>query len=776
MNYGDSTTLTATFAHGTGTIDNSVGSATSGVNVTVTPTVTTTYQLWVAGSQYGDNRFATVTINVNRLSLYRTPVSTAIETGGDAVLVSRALGYGQTSVSYKWYKDSSLISGATDNEYLATEPGEYVVQATGSLNGVTKTYTSAAATVVTNDVAITSQPTDQVVATMWGTIGTARFQVAATGSISPTYQWFCGTGNPLSGETRDQIFVQNGGCGNAYFVEVTSTVNGIANTVRSNFAQVVLNTISMRSVPTQWYLHSGESIDLYVSAYGLRGSNITYQWFRDNTSLSGATDFLYSPTIGGTYKVLIQSELSGTYSYIASPDIVVTQYDDPAANELVLGRTSIAPGRSTTLTPYFSGGTGVITPGNITVTNATPVTLSPTTTTTYTLTVTNVLNTVATKSIELVVANGWSQATTGALNCAHTKPSIIKMENGKVFVTGNQYTLSKCAEVFDPSTGTFTRTSDMVLARKNPYLFNLADGRVLIIGGVQEKYPPSTTLYSIQPEIYNPTDGSFTLLSTYHNGYSNQPWMPYVTQAVQMSDGRIFILSGNTGTAVLDPTTGTVYASASTLYSRSSAALASLSDGRVLLVGGDKSPASAEVFNPSGSSRGFNYYLRQSSDLAGTSTLLDSALTQERYSSMATTVLGDGRIMFSGGQGSSANQLLSVDIFDPITMTFMSSPPTMPIARTSHRTVTLTDGTVMIFGGWTPRIPSGTGSYQTKAVSMFDPVTNTFSAGFGETTSQRVDAPAVRLNNGTVLIVGDDGSSGSPTGSNAWTAEIYTFE
>jgi len=61
----------------------SVGATTSGVNVTVTPTVTTTYQLWVAGSQYGDNQFATVTVNVNRLSLYRTPVSTAIETGGE---------------------------------------------------------------------------------------------------------------------------------------------------------------------------------------------------------------------------------------------------------------------------------------------------------------------------------------------------------------------------------------------------------------------------------------------------------------------------------------------------------------------------------------------------------------------------------------------------------------------------------------------------------------------------------------------------------------------
>jgi hypothetical protein len=350
------------------------------------------------------------------------------------------------------------------------------------------------------------------------------------------------------------------------------------------------------------------------------------------------------------------------------------------------------------------------------------------------------------------------------------------MTNGKVFVTGNQYTLSKCAEVFDPSTGTFTRTSDMALARKNPYLFNLTDGRVLILGGVQKKYPPSTTLYSIQPEIYNPSDGSFTLLSTYHNGQSNHPWMPEVVRAIQMSDGRIFILSGTFDSAVLDPITGDIFTSASTLYSRTSAALTSLSGGRILLVGGDGSPASAEVFNPSGSSRGFNIYLRQSSDLAGTSTLLDSALTEGRYSDMSTTVLADGRIMFSGGRGSSASQLASVDIFDPSTMTFMSSPPSMSIARHSHGTVTFADGTVMIFGGWTPRIPSGTGTYQTKAVSMFNPVTNTFSTGFGETTTQRVKAPAVRLNNGTVLIVGDDGSSGSPTGSNAWTAEIYTFE
>jgi hypothetical protein len=753
-----------------------VGAVTSGGNITVTPSVTTTYQLHVAGTQYGDNRFATVTVHVNRLSLYRTPASTAIESNGSAILVSRAFGYGQTTVSFKWYKDSVLIPNADDSELLVSTPGEYVVQAIGSLNGVTKTVTSGTATVVTNDVAITSQPTDQVVTTMWGNIGVARFSVSATGSSTPTFQWFCGSGNPISGETYSQIFVANGGCGDAYFVDVTSTVNGIKNTVRSDFVRVIQNTISMRSVPTQWYLHTGESIDLYVSAYGLRGSNISYQWFRDNSSISGATDFLYSPTVGGTYKVLVTSELSGTYSYIASSDIVVTEYDDPAANNLVLARSSIAPGRSTALTPYFSGGTGVITPGNIMVTSGTPITISPTSTTTYTLTVTNVMNAVATKTIELLVADGWSQATTSAMSCPHYKPAILKLPNGKVLVTGNQYTLSKCIEMYDPATKSFTRLNDMVLARKNPFLFNLSDGRVLILGGVQQKYPPSTTVYSIQPEIYDPSEGSFTVLNTFHNGYSNQEWMPHVTHAVQMSDGRIFILSGSTSSAVLNPLTGTVIQSASTLYPRTNGAMTPLSDGRILLVGGNTSPTSAEVFTPVGTSRGFNTYLRQSGDLLGSSTLLESMLTSRRDQFVTTSVLSDGRVMFTGGRNENNEMQSSVDIFNPITMQFMSNPPSMPISRSSHNSVSFSDGTLMIYGGWTARIPSGTGTYQTKSVIMFDPATNTFTSGFGELTTPRVDAPAIRLNDGTVLIIGDDGNSGSPMGFNAWTAEIYTFE
>jgi hypothetical protein len=442
------------------------------------------------------------------------------------------------------------------------------------------------------------------------------------------------------------------------------------------------------------------------------------------------------------------------------------------------------------------------------------------------------MNTVATKSVELVVADGWSQTTTGSMNCPHYKPAILKMPNGKVLVTGNQYVLSKCIEIFDPVTKAFTRINDMALARKNPFLFNLSDGRVLILGGVQNKYPPSTTVYSVQPEIYDPSDGSFTIIETFLDGYSNHPWMPMVSQAIQMSDGRIFLLSGTTASAIFDPLTGIVIHSATTLYPRTSGAMAPLSDGRILLIGGDVSPTTAEVFDPSGTSRGHNIYFRESRTLIGTSTLLESSLTARRDSAVTSTVLSDGRFMFSGGRDTDGGFQSSVDIFDPATMQFMSTPPSMPMMRGSHNTVTFTDGTVMIFGGWaeriprgtrpyqtkavfmfdpatmqfmstppsmsmmrsfhntvtftdgtlmifggwTERIPRGTGVYQTKAVFMFDPATNTFTSGYGDLTTPRVNGPAVRLNDGTILIVGDDGNSGSPMGTNAWTAEIYTFE
>jgi hypothetical protein len=76
----------------------------------------------------------------------------------------------------------------------------------------------------------------------------------------------------------------------------------------------------------------------------------------------------------------------------------------PIATSLTAGAASISPGDSTTLTPVFSNGTGVITPGNIPATSGTAIPVSPTTTTTYTLTVTNSvgLTAIATATITVI--------------------------------------------------------------------------------------------------------------------------------------------------------------------------------------------------------------------------------------------------------------------------------------------------------------------------------------------------------------------------------------
>jgi len=61
----------------------------------------------------------------------------------------------------------------------------------------------------------------------------------------------------------------------------------------------------------------------------------------------------------------------------------------PAAiSSFVANPSTITDGQSATLTGAFSGGTGVITPGNIAAVSGTAVTVTPTATTTYTLTVT----------------------------------------------------------------------------------------------------------------------------------------------------------------------------------------------------------------------------------------------------------------------------------------------------------------------------------------------------------------------------------------------------
>ena len=92
-----------------------------------------------------------------------------------------------------------------------------------------------------------------------------------------------------------------------------------------------------------------------------------------------------SPTATTTYTLTVTPPV-GTVN--ATQAVTVTVAPPPVITSFTVAPTAIEDGSSAQLTAVFSGGTGVVTPGNITMTSGTPVSVLPTSTTTYTLTVT----------------------------------------------------------------------------------------------------------------------------------------------------------------------------------------------------------------------------------------------------------------------------------------------------------------------------------------------------------------------------------------------------
>lgn len=101
----------------------------------------------------------------------------------------------------------------------------------------------------------------------------------------------------------------------------------------------------------------------------------------------------------------------------------------PAATSLTAAATTITAGGSTTLTPIFGAGqTAVIMPGNLPATSGVPLTVSPASTTTYTLTVTN---------------EGGAQTTGTAQVTVIAAPAIVSFGASAVTVpAGGSFTLS----------------------------------------------------------------------------------------------------------------------------------------------------------------------------------------------------------------------------------------------------------------------------------------------------------------------------------------------
>lgn len=126
----------------------------------------------------------------------------------------------------------------------------------------------------------------------------------------------------------------------------------------------------------------------------------------------------------------------------------------------------------------------------------------------------------------------------------------------------------------------------------------------------------------------------------------------------------------------------------------------------------------------------------------------------------SATKLNDGRILIAGGlDGVAINNWDTAEIYNPATNTFTPTANNMSGPRAAHTATLLNDGRVLLAGGNTIFAIVSAGNYITvfssalNTTEIFDPVTNTFSAGPVMST-KRLGHEAVKLPNGLVLLVG----------------------
>ncbi len=197
---------------------------------------------------------------------------------------------------------------------------------------------------------------------------------------------------------------------------------------------------------------------------------------------------------------------------------------------------------------------------------------------------------------------GTFSLTAGAASVArslHTA-TLLQDGSGRVLITGGQASFGgetyKSAELYDPATGLFAPTAgEMNTPRASHTAILLGDGRVLIAGGGEWCCRPSQA----PAEIFDPTTGTFT-----PTGNMRVPRLGHTARL--LATGEVLVIGGHDGRTlpwlaeVYDPSTEK-FSAAAIAVDHFLAASARLTDGRVLVAGGHRGSfptrATAEIFD-----------------------------------------------------------------------------------------------------------------------------------------------------------------------------------
>ena len=301
-------------------------------------------------------------------------------------------------------------------------------------------------------------------------------------------------------------------------------------------------------------------------------------------------------------------------------------------------------------------------------------------------------NGVAINSAELYNHTTGTWASTGSMHVARTLAGSVLLSNGSVLVVGGCLndclsTTTNSAELYNPTTGTFTATGSMVRARAGFGIALLANGQVVVAGGCTAYDQNGCAATTTSAEVYNPATGHWTATGSLRGAR-------FAVTATRLASGKVLVVGGATAASdalnsseIYDPTTKTWSLGPKMVQARSGYASILLPTGKVLFVGGENingvSIASAELYNPS----------------TGAFTATGS-MTATRVEHTAV-LLATGKVLVSGGYKQTSNvvtPLASAELYNPATGIW-TTIGSMSTARGDHTSTVLTNGFVLNTGG-----------------------------------------------------------------------------
>lgn len=293
----------------------------------------------------------------------------------------------------------------------------------------------------------------------------------------------------------------------------------------------------------------------------------------------------------------------------------------------------------------------------------------------------------------------WSR--TSSMSTARVQATMTLLPDKKVLVTGGETAtgLTASAEVYNPSARRWSPTGSMTTPRANHTATLLSDGRVLVAGGLSSDSSGGI----LSAELYDPGSGKWLRTGSMSTPRESQSAELLATGAVLVSGGDVDIFDGPTGRAeVYHPKTGKWTPTGRMMTSRSSHIGVTLADGSAIVSGGDYGNSAG--FNPLAMTDRYNSKTNRWSPV-GDMRVAPGAVAKVAGRAFHTaTKLADGRVLVTGGFGyitdfTQTVILQTAEIFDPSSATWRLTG-NMNQPRAQHAAVALADGRVLVAGGY----------------------------------------------------------------------------